>query len=185
MIMMCNKIHRKVIGLIILFIGLSIDGNPVRAQVAETPIGNLENGKYQFCSEPNPNDWRDGAGVCLNFAKAEDRIDGYYGYPHSDVFICIRGSSLNNTITGRALGVSWSSSEPGEFPPNRLEWDVEKRLRLGRGKVIRSIGDRDDRTDWISFQDAWLNVKGLYRYTTPKMTPASKLCDWSIVKAPG
>jgi hypothetical protein len=182
---MCDKKIQQLLGLVVLAVGIFTNASPVQSQPAPTAISTLANGDYQFCSEPKPNDWRDGAGVCLNFAKAGNRIDGYYGYPHSDVFICIRGISLNNTITGRALGASWSSNEPGEFPQNRLEWDVEKRLRLGRGKIIRSIGDRENRTDWILFQDALLNVKGLYRYTTPKMTPASKLCDWSIVKAPG
>jgi hypothetical protein len=185
MIMMRKKIHRKVIGLLILFIGLLIDGNPARAQVAEAPIGNLANGKYQFCSQPKPNDWRDGAGVCLNFAKVGDRIDGYYGYPHSDVFICIRGGSLNDTITGKALGIFGFTNQPGEVPQTQLEWDVEKRLRLGRGKVIRSIRDRENRTDWTLFQDAALNLQGFYQYLKPQMTPASELCDWSITNAPG
>jgi hypothetical protein len=180
-----DKKIQQLIGLIVLAVGMFANASLVQSQPAPPLTSTLANGNYQFCSEPNPNDWRDGAGVCLNFAKAEDRIDGYYGYPHSDVFICIRGISLDDTITGKALGVSWSSSELAEFPQNRLEWDVEKRLHLGPAKIIRNVGDRDDRTDWILFRDAWLNVKGLYRYTTPKMTLASKLCDWSIVNAPG
>jgi hypothetical protein len=182
---MCNKMFQKLLGLAVLSVGILTNVSLVRSQPASTAIGDLTNGNYQFCSQPKPNDWRDGAGVCLNFGKVGDRIDGYYGYPHSDVFICIRGNSLNDTITGKALGAFWFADQPGEVPQNQLEWDVEKRLRLGRGQVIRSTRDRGDRTDWILFQDALLNVKGLYRYTTPKMTPASKLCNWSIVKAPG
>jgi hypothetical protein len=181
---MCNKKFQQLLGLVVLSVGMFTNPSLVQSQPAPTPIGNLANGKYQFCSQPKPNDWRDGAGVCLNFAKVGDRIDGYYGYPHSDVFICIRGSSLNDTISGKALGVFGATNQPDEVPQNRLEWDVEKRLRLGRGKVIRSIRDRNDRTDWILFQDALLNVKGLYRYITPKMTPASKLCDWSVPDVP-
>ncbi len=182
---MCDKKIQQLLGLVVLAIGMFTNASLVQSQTAPTAISDLENGKYQFCSEPKPNDWRDGAGVCLNFAKVGDRIDGYYGYPHSDVFICIRGSSLNDTITGQALGFLGFTNQPGEVPQNRLEWDVEKRLRLGQGKVIRSIRDRGDRTDWILFQDASLNLQGFYQYLKPQMTPVSKLCNWSIVNAPG
>ena len=44
----------------------------------------LTDGTYQFCTEPDPQDWRDGAGACLNFVKQELTLNGYYGYPHSD-----------------------------------------------------------------------------------------------------
>ena len=30
---------------------------------AESLLTNLPNGNYQFCTEPKPQDWRDGAGV--------------------------------------------------------------------------------------------------------------------------
>jgi hypothetical protein len=183
--MMRNKIYRQLSGLFVLWIGILINASLVQSQIAPTTIAKLTNGDYQFCSQPKPNDWRDGAGVCLNFAKVDDRINGYYGYPHSDVFICMRGRILEDTITGKALGISWSGSEPSEIPQNRLDWDVERRLSLGPGKIIRTIRDRDNRTDWILFQTASLKVKGLYQYPTPRMTPASKLCDWSIVNITG
>jgi hypothetical protein len=182
---MYNKIFQQLLSLIVLSIGILANASLVQSQTAPTPIGNLKNGDYQFCSQPKPNDWRDGAGVCLNFAKVDDRIDGYYGYPHSDVFICIRGSSRNDIITGKALGIFGFTSQPGEVPQNRLEWDVERHLHLGRGKVIRSMRDRDnDRSDWMLFQDASLNLQGFYQYLKPQMTLASKLCDWSIVNPP-
>jgi hypothetical protein len=111
---MCDKIFQQLLGLVVLSLGILTNVSVVQSQPASTAIGNLENGNYQFCSQPKPNDWRDGAGVCLNFGKVGDRIDGYYGYPHSDVFICIRGSSLDNTITGKALGVFWFTDQPGE-----------------------------------------------------------------------
>jgi hypothetical protein len=179
--MMCNKIYRQLSGLFILCVGILTNAGLVQSQIAPTTIAKLTNGNYQFCSQPKPNDWRDGAGVCLNFAKVGDRIDGYYGYPHSDVFICMRGRILENTITGQALGIYWSGNQPHEIPQNRLEWDVERRLRLGQGKIIRPIRDRDDRPNWILFQTASLKVEGLHQYPTPQMTPAPKLCDWSIV----
>jgi hypothetical protein len=179
--MMHNKKIQKLLGLIVLLVDIAVNASSGQAQMGDPAIVKLANGNYQFCSQPQPNDWRDGAGVCLNFAKAGDRIDGYYGYPHSDVFICIRGNSLEDTVTGKALGISWSGRQPSEIPQNQLEWDAEHRLRLGPGKLIRTIHDRED---WILFQSASLNVKGLYQYPTPKMTPASKLCDWSVTNVP-
>jgi hypothetical protein len=185
---MCNKNFQKSLSLIVLSLGILAEGilaDPSLAQnpLVQTPIAKLTNGNYQFCSQPKPNDWRDGAGICLNFAKADDRIDGYYGYPHSDVFICIRGSSLNNTITGKALGIS-GLNQPDEVPQDRLEWDSEQRLHLGQGKVVRSINDRDDRRDWVLFQAAALNLQGFYQYLKPQMTPAPELCDWSMTNVP-
>ncbi|MFH7027824.1 MAG: hypothetical protein ACHBN1_21105 [Heteroscytonema crispum UTEX LB 1556] len=32
-------------------------------------IATLTDGKYQFCSQGDPKDWRDGAGVCFNQSK--------------------------------------------------------------------------------------------------------------------
>jgi hypothetical protein len=180
-----HKISQQLLGLVVILVGILTHASLVRSQPAPTVIGNLANGKYQFCSQPKPNDWRDGAGVCLNFAKVGNLIDGYYGYPHSNIFICIRGSSVSDTIRGQALGIFGFTSQPNELPQNHLEWDVEKRLRLGRGKVIRNIRDRRDQTDWILFQDASLNPQGFYQYRKPQMTSASKLCDWSIVSVSG
>jgi hypothetical protein len=176
---MRNSSFWQSIDLVVLFLGLISHTASAQNKPVQAPIAKLENGNYQFCSQLKPIDWRDGAGICLNFAKVGDQVDGYYGYPHSDVFICIRGTSLENTINGKALGIFAS------IPQNQLDWDVEHRLRLGPGKIIRSISDRDDRTNWILFQDASLNLQGFYQYVKPQMTPASKLCDWSIVNAPG
>ncbi|MCM1984483.1 hypothetical protein [Lyngbya confervoides] len=62
---------------------LSQEGPPA-FQLAEFP-----NGLYQFCSQPDPQDWRDGEGVCLMLRKQDRLLQGYYGYPHSDEFICL------------------------------------------------------------------------------------------------
>jgi hypothetical protein len=182
---MRNKNFQKLLGLALLSVGTLASPSVVQSQPAPAAIDKLANGNYQFCSQPKPNDWRDGAGVCLNFAKVSDRIDGYYGYPHSDVFICIRGSRVNDTIIGKALGIFELTNLPDKVPQNSFEWDVEKRLRLGRGKVVHSISDRGNHTDWTLFQDASLNLQGFYQYLKPQMTPASKLCDWSIGNASG
>jgi hypothetical protein len=176
-----DKKIQQLIGLIVLAVSMFTNASLVQSQPAPTVTSTLANGDYQFCSQPQPNDWRDGAGVCLNFAKVGDRIDGYYGYPHSDVFICIRGNSLEDTITGKALGIFWSGRQPSEIPQNQLEWDTEHRLRLGPGKLIRTIHDQEY---WLLFQSALLDVKGLYQNPTPKMTSVSELCDWSVTNVP-
>jgi hypothetical protein len=72
---MCDKKNQQLLGLVVLAIGMFTNASLVQSQPAPTAISNLENGKYQFCGEPKPNDWRDGVGVCLNFAKVGDRIE--------------------------------------------------------------------------------------------------------------
>lgn len=181
---MLNKKFQQLISLIVLCFSMLTNVSLVQSQSPQIAIAKLANGSYQFCSEPKPNDWRDGAGVCLNFIKVGDRIDGYYGYSHSDIFICIRGNSLEDMIVGKALGLFGSDMESSKIPQNKVQWDIEHRLALRQGKIIRRIFDRNDHANWVLFQAASLNVKGLYQYQTPQMTPASKLCDWSIINIP-
>lgn len=50
-------------------------------------------------------------------AKIGDRIDGYYGYPHSEHFICIRGKVDSNLITGEALEISWAINPSNKILP--------------------------------------------------------------------
>ncbi len=88
--MIRNQVFRKLISLAVLCGAILTNASVAQSQFAQPSIAKLANGNYQFCSQPKPNDWRDGAGVCLNFVKVGDRIGGYYGYPHSDVL----GTSL-------------------------------------------------------------------------------------------
>jgi hypothetical protein len=142
-------------------------------------ISTLVNGNYQFCTEPPPNDWRTGTGVCFNFTKIGDRVSGYYGYPHSDDFICVRGKVKGNLVTGEALMVSWMGREWSSIPKTAIKWDKEGNLTIKDGKIIRTSTDASGRTDWILFRSARLNTGGFYRYNKLPLTSISQLCKWS------
>jgi hypothetical protein len=141
-------------------------------------IATLVNGNYQFCTEPPPSDWRSGAGVCFNFVKIGDRVSGYYGYPYTDDFICVRGKVKNNLVIGEALMISWLGREWTSIPKTAIKWDEEGHLLLKDGKIIRTSIDKSGRTDWILFGSAKLDTQGFYRSTKSLLTSPSQLCDW-------
>lgn len=153
----------------------SIEQDPTKTQQA---ISTLVNGNYQFCTAPPPSDWRSGAGVCFNFTKIGDRVNGYYGYPYTDDFICVRGKVKGNLVTGEALMISWLGREWTSIPKTAFKWDEEGRLTIKDGKIIRTTRDMNGRTDWILFGSAKLDTKGFYRYTKLPLTPPSQLCNW-------
>jgi hypothetical protein len=150
----------------------------VKQNVKTQTISTLTNGIYQFCSEPPPSDWRSGAGVCFNFVKISDRVNGYYGYPYTDDFICVRGKIKGNLFTGEALIMSWLGREWTSLPKTAFKWDEEGRLLLKDGKTIRTTIDKSGRTDWVLFGSAKLDTQGFYRSTKSLLTPPSQLCDW-------
>jgi hypothetical protein len=189
-----SNISKFAVILATFFAGTLIASKPVQSQErpfsrnqysssSRSTIAALANGKYQFCTQAEPKDWRDGAGVCLNFSKTGDRIDGYYAYPHSGNYICIRGQVNGNRITGNALAVLWenSSSEnsPSEkIPESEFKWDEEGHLTLSQGKIISSAKNGDGRVDRVIFSKANLNATGFLQYSQPRMTPPSQLCKW-------
>ncbi|MBD2344163.1 hypothetical protein [Anabaena subtropica] len=141
-------------------------------------IANLANGNYQFCSQPDPKDWQDGAGVCANFHKTGNRFDGYYGYPHSDNFICIRGNLKGNLIAGEALSILWANQQQNNIPTSAFKWDLEERLTLSQGNLINAANHHQDAVQWIIYRQALLNLEGFYQYNRPRMTPVAQLCQW-------
>ncbi len=141
-------------------------------------IASLANSNYQFCSQTDPKDWRDGAGVCFNFNKMGNRVNGYYGYPHSDHFICIRGVVDGSCITGEALATSWAVNQWENRLKSLFKWDLEGRLTLSQGHMITTDDDKDG-VKWILYRNASLNVEGFYQYNRPRMTSPSQLCDWN------
>ena len=145
---------------------------------AQNAIATLANGNYQFCSQPKPNDWRNGAGDCFNFDKIGDRVDGYYAYPHSDDLICLRGKVNESLITGEALSMSWDGRPWTNIPKTEFKWDQEEHLSLKDSKVIRTAMDRGEKTEWILFSYAKLDTGGFYQYQMPLMTSPSQLCKW-------
>ncbi|MGK7871869.1 MAG: hypothetical protein AB4426_00650 [Xenococcaceae cyanobacterium] len=134
-------------------------------------IATLPDGNYQFCSEPEPKDWLLGAGVCFWFRKVDNRLVGYYGYPHSSNFInCVSGEVDNNILTGEALAISWPGHRWIEIPKSTFEWDEEGRLKLSRGSIVHTEGDEGGGTDWIQFLSATLDLNGFYRYSADKVS---------------
>ncbi len=150
----------------------------VRQNAHTQAISTLANGNYQFCTEPPPSDWRSGAGVCFNFTKIGDRANGYYGYPNSDDFICIRGKIKRDLVTGEALMMSWLGREWPSIPTTAFKWDEEGHLVIKDGQRIRTTIDKSGSTDWILFGSAKLDTQGFYRSTKSPLTAPSQLCDW-------
>jgi hypothetical protein len=145
-------------------------------------IDRLANGNYQFCSQPDPKDWRDGAGVCFNFSKTGNKVNGYYGYPHSDQFVCIRGIVDGDYITGEGLGIVWDNFQLKNTPESaEFKWDSEGHLTLSQGKILNTINADEDGAKWILYHKASLNLEGFYQYNRPRMTPVSQLCQWSSI----
>jgi hypothetical protein len=149
------------------------------SQPAQLTVSALANGNYQFCSQPDPRDWRDGVGVCFNFTKKDRTIDGYYGYPHSDNFVCVRGQVTGNSIVGKALALSWPGQTWLTIPSAEFVWDPEGHLKLNQGAIRRQSGKDDHQESWIVFRIANLNLSNFYRYDAPRMKPASELCNWN------
>lgn len=148
-------------------------------------LATLANGNYQICSQPKPTDWKQGAGVCLVFAKNGDRIAGYYGYPHSDGLICLRGTvQNNNAIAGQALLLNWAGDRWENLPNKPFHWDTEKRLTLDQGQVDHRVETRVETTEWILFRKATLNVAQFYQYAQPLMTSPKQVCDWNYKQKP-
>lgn len=135
----------------------------------------LPDGAYQFCTEPAlKNDWKDGAGACLTLVKQGTTGSGYYGYPHSESFICLEGQVSETGLSGSGTAFSWPGHPWSNIPETSFYWDDESRLSLAEGDWVRQEGE----ISWIIFQQAVLNTEGMYQYATPQMTPPEQLCDW-------
>ena len=176
-------IHLGILACLLNLTAGIISTSPSRAQELRLPeeptlVVSLTDGAYQFCTEPPPQDWRDGAGGCLNVQKTNTTLDGYYGYPHSGSFVCLRGNVSNHFLSGRGLVMSWAGYNWPEIPQKDFYWDKEQRLLLSQGKQVGSEGEGQDQINWIMFQTATLNLKDLYRYPEVRMTKPGQLCDW-------
>jgi len=151
---------------------------PTKGQVniaaATGSLSTLPDGAYQFCTEPAPQDWRDGAGVCLTLAKQGTAVSGYYGYPHSESFICLEGQVTETGLAGSGMAISWAGHPWSDVPGTSFYWDNEGRLFLAEGDWMRQEGE----IGWIVFQQAVLNTEGMYQYEILQMTPPEQLCDW-------
>jgi hypothetical protein len=140
----------------------------------------LQDGTYQLCSEPDPNDWRDGDGVCLAMRKQGSQVHGYYGYPHSDCFICLQGSIQSNTITGVAASPVVMESTYIGTPESEFYWDEEENLWLS-GRDSQLLTDPKTGYDWMLLPHASLDAQDLILYDSQRMRSPDELCPWDLM----
>ncbi|MBD2189958.1 hypothetical protein [Pseudanabaena mucicola] len=182
--MLCkNRLFRfcgTVLGAFIISLSVNAYADSNSQSVISASLANLADGNYQLCSQPQPLDWHGGdTGVCFNFVKTGERVSGYYGYPRTDNFICVRGQVNGSLVKGEALAISWGGRQWMNIPKHEFTWDEEGHLAISDGKITRTITDeRGGRTEWILFSDAKLDTKGFYRSEHLSMTPPSQLCQW-------
>lgn len=151
----------------------------VWAQVP-SPIAALPNGLHQMCSEPEPEGWQAGAGICFWFRKMGNQVVGYYGYPHSGHFIdCISGVAHQNTVQGEALAISWPGEPWIESSQASFIWDDEGHLRLSQSQAPRVVSAQTPNLEVIRFGQATLDLEGFYPYSQAKveqMQPPPQTC---------
>lgn len=141
-------------------------------------LESLADGNYQVCSKPDPEDGRDGDGVCFNFAKRGDFIDGYYGFPHSGTYVCVQGRTERNRVIGQGLALSWPGHPWPPIKSSQYTWRLDQHLTLQNGYVVRSVREPFGRVNWIRFDEVQLDMDGFYQYPTVKMRSPTQLCDW-------
>ncbi len=189
--------HLSAIGLLFVSVvsGLCLNsqpigGNPSTAQIPPTSIRTiahpsipaiaaLANGTYQFCSQPDPGDWRTGAGVCFTFQKTGQQVEGYYGYPHSDDFICLRGTIQDNVLQGEAFALAWAGAEWKAVPQTEFHWDAEGRLTLSQFSLPAPNQTSPEPPHKLFFRYAQLNLHAFYQYRQPRMQQIASLCTWT------
>ena len=132
-------------------------------------IAALPNDTYQFCSEPEPQDWPLGAGVCFWFHKTGSRVVGYYGYPHSDHFVdCVMGKVSHNQIHGQAFAIAWPGSPWDNIPASSFKWDRDGYLSLGQSATIPVVHQEIGSVEVVRFDQVTLTLDGFYRYSAKK-----------------
>ncbi|NJK63695.1 MAG: hypothetical protein HC921_14310 [Synechococcaceae cyanobacterium SM2_3_1] len=150
------------------------------ASLVSGSLSELQDGTYQLCSQPDPQDWRDGAGVCLAMRKQGSQVQGYYGYPHSDCLICLLGYVQDNTITGVAaspvvMGSTYLGSPEAEF-----YWDEEENLWLN-GRDSQLLSDPETGYSWMVLPHASLDTRDLILYDSQRMRSPDELCPWALI----
>lgn len=159
-----------------------VSDHPFVKDDASGLLATLPDGAYQLCTEPeDPQAWADGAGTCLNVIKQGLNASGYFGYPHSSHFMCIRGELSDNLLTGEALFTAWSAHEWTEIPQDAFNWDEGGRLSLDQWYRIPEEETTQSNISWVAFQQATLNLVGLHTYSSPRMKPPDQLCNWSVL----
>lgn len=147
----------------------------------QSPLAELPDGHHQLCSEPDPQDWRDGAGVCLDFSKQDRYIQGYYGYPHSSDFVCLQGElDSPSMVRGEGHLLIWGETTADSIPVGQFAWDSEGHLNLNNVGPLQQVGEGNFPIYRILFREAELNTDRFYRYPTPRMKSHFDLCEWPV-----
>lgn len=130
-------------------------------------LSKIPDGQHQFCSEPEPAQYL-GAGTCYWFNKMGNELVGYYGIPHSDIFIdCISGTIQKEKVIGNAIALSWPDAPLEKFKAGKsMTW---KTLTLASGKIeYSSLAERNE-ISVIQFNQAVLSLENYYRYSPEKV----------------
>ncbi len=158
-----------------------------RHGLSQTPISSdslnlndLPDGDYRLCGPHSSAELSGDQDPCYVFNKSGPQVDGYFGYPNSDSFICVRGNVSPLTVTGEALGLSWAGSIWTALPQTRFNWDPEGHLWLNQAILAHST----DMGQWILFQDATLHLSGFQHQTSSTARSPLDLCDWPTPSEP-
>lgn len=143
-------------------------------------LAQLPTGVYQFCSQPEPQGWQLGEGVCFWFRKQGNAVVGYYGYPHSDRLIdCVSGQLQAQKLSGQALLVGWAGNE---WPTQSQEsaWDNEGYFRFRSKPSILPVRVGTEQVQLIRYSSVFLDLSHFYKYSVQKvqqMNPPPTSCD--------
>ena len=141
---------------------------------AETPLGigdqvktlsdlaTLPDGPHQLCSEPEQQNYQ-ATGTCYWFTKTGNYLIGYFGIPHSDIFIdCLSGDIHAHKIIGEAIAITWEGvplASAGQGKP--FTW---RTLSLGAGTIEYKQNNDQIEISLIKFDQAELTLRNYYRY---------------------
>ena len=128
----------------------------------------LPDGNHQFCSEPEPQDFRLGAGQCYWFNKQDNEVIGYYGRPHSSDYIdCVKGQIQTESIVGNALEIAWDGNP---YPVKGYsDFFPGDHLILESGQLEHQIQDQSGQVQVVTFARALLSLQNFYRYSQAKV----------------
>ena len=143
----------------------------------------MPDGQHQLCSEPEPEGFLMGAGICYWFNKSGNQLTGYYGLPHSGEFVdCLSGTIQDEKVVGKALEISWHGDPfPGELDSKSFQWES---LTLSSGSVEYKSTGKFGEISLIRFDKAELTLRDFYKYSPRKAqqmnTPPSNcnLQEW-------
>ncbi|NJN23140.1 MAG: hypothetical protein HC810_00320 [Acaryochloridaceae cyanobacterium RL_2_7] len=127
----------------------------------------MPDGQHQLCSEPEPDGYVMGSGICYWFNKSGKQLIGYYGVPNSDVFVdCVSGTIQDEKVVGEAIAISWDGSPfPNITEQKEITWET---LILSSASVEYEAPSRFGDISLIRFNKAELTPRDFYKYSPSK-----------------